>query len=131
MMGLITFRPAEIEEQRYGVERIGEETVQNHHSDNGFVLFQTQDVNEKGQDVGASRKGHAGDDVEADPEAPWKVLVEVGDGAQTVSEAVVEDHRRGRHDARGDHVEGREKLSLGTQLLEKEAPSAASPRRDS
>ena len=116
--------PAEIEGKRAGVEDVGEEAVEHRRPHDRVVLLHAHDVDGEGDHVGATGEGYAGDDVEADPEAPGILLRQVGYRPQALGEADDEDPQTQENDGHGDHVEGRQNLAPRPELGAEEAPQS-------
>ncbi len=58
---------SQVKQQCAGVENISQETIQHRYAHDGVVLLHLEDVNHKGDHIGAAGKSNAGHHVEPDP----------------------------------------------------------------
>jgi hypothetical protein len=107
---------AEIQEQRAGVEDVRKQAIEHRDAHDGVVLLLSHDVDHERDHISASSERNAGDHVKADPESPWVLLREVGDGTQSLGEPDHQEDRTQQDDGDRDDVEDRELLSLGLDL---------------
>lgn len=81
--------PAEIVEQGEDHQQVAQKRGQHRGANDGLEGFDVEDVNDGAQGETARRQAHAAEDVEADPQAPGKLVAEIGGCAQPLGEAHV------------------------------------------
>ncbi len=84
----------EVDQHRKAAERVAEHRRGQRRAYHRMKLAAVEDVDQERHGVAAAGKAGGDDDIPHDPDTPGVAVVDVGDGAEAVHEALVEEEER-------------------------------------
>src|SRR5208337_3008738 len=97
---------AQIKEDRTGIKDIGEEPIEDGSPYDWMIFFRSEDIDDKGKDIGAPGKGYPYHDVKTYPYTPWEAGGLGHNRTQSVDETIYDqDYPEGQYGG-GDYIEG-------------------------
>ena len=94
-------RPAKVKDQGCDEHGIAEECRKDHGAQHGTITFEIENVDDCGEGEAAAGKSH-GEEFEADPESPRKIVGEIGGLAEAVGESIDQRVEAGNQDNHQD-----------------------------
>ena len=96
-------RPADLQDQPGDEQQIADQSREDGHPNQRAIPLDAEDVDHRGHDEAARRQADPGEDVEPDPDAPRRLVAEVGHRAEAEGETDGDDDGGHRQQQRHQH----------------------------